>query len=649
MKNKHLLLTLLITGITFTSLYAQTYVPALIQSNQTWSPSGNPYIISSTTYIDTNASVKVMPGTIIKSTGHRLMVNGEFQAVGNSSSPIVIDSLEINYNNGSKDYNDSLQSGAFLKHCFIQGLGSGKYTIKTNSTSIRLDYCTFRNTYYCLNVSGNSTPSHSIVSNCDMAGDAYGNGYPIYASGGIISLDIHNNYIHDAYTLYLNGTINFHENQTNRLKAIQVYVNQNTEFGCNVFKNMINGMELMINSYNNPVDISLLNNTFDTVGGTQNGTTLYYPMLKMTRYSADYKIRNFVAKGNNFLHCTNSTQKIVINGTNSPKNPDTLNFKENFWGGTTSIDTYIKDAKDDVSLFAYVDWSNYLQHRDTSCFTVPTSCPDNIDFYFSSNAKTVSFINASTGGNNYKIHWDFGDGETDTNSMSFLTHTYREAGSYEVCMKVYTAYNVYCGSKCDTIDISTDTGCLAQFYLAVDTTRPFNLYIVNSSSGITSNTQFTWTFGDGGSSNLKNPSHTYNSFGLFNLCLTIFDSANNCNSTYCDSIGLDSMGKLLKKGGFTIQVIDESELSTGKTDEPGTIQLYPNPTRDLVTVKFDASMNSPVSLSVYNHVGQQVLEKSNLKPEQSEISLDLSELEAGIYYIRMNYDNKNHSVKLIKN
>lgn len=58
----------------------------------------------------------------------------------------------------------------------------------------------------------------------------------------------------------------------------------------------------------------------------------------------------------------------------------------------------------------------------------------------------------------------------------------------------------------------------------------------NMSTG--SNLGYSWYFGDGNSSSLSNPSHTYTSTGLYNVCLTIYslDSLGNCQQTYCDSI-----------------------------------------------------------------------------------------------------------------
>src|SRR5690606_17406727 len=48
-------------------------------------------------------------------------------------------------------------------------------------------------------------------------------------------------------------------------------------------------------------------------------------------------------------------------------------------------------------------------------------------------------------------HWDFGDG--DTSVLAFPTHTYAQAGEYEVCLRIssYDSINNLClDTYCDT-------------------------------------------------------------------------------------------------------------------------------------------------------------------------------------------------------
>lgn len=59
-----------------------------------------------------------------------------------------------------------------------------------------------------------------------------------------------------------------------------------------------------------------------------------------------------------------------------------------------------------------------------------------------------------------------------------------------------------------------------------------------STSNIGSIQSWAWTFGDGGTSNLQNPTHTYPSTGTYNVSLTITDNA-GCTNTYSHMITIN--------------------------------------------------------------------------------------------------------------
>lgn len=77
--------------------------------------------------------------------------------------------------------------------------------------------------------------------------------------------------------------------------------------------------------------------------------------------------------------------------------------------------------------------------------------------------------------------------------------------------------------------------CTANFSYSI--TGLFDYGFVNLSSpfGDTSIT-YQWNFGDGGTSTLENPSHTFDSLGTYIVCMTMHDPTFNCSATYCDTI-----------------------------------------------------------------------------------------------------------------
>lgn len=140
---------------------------------------------------------------------------------------------------------------------------------------------------------------------------------------------------------------------------------------------------------------------------------------------------------------------------------------------------------------------------------------------------TVTFT-ASTM-NRVSFLWDFSDGNTIATTDSVVTHIYTTVGNYLPKMLLMDA------SGCiipivgpDTIRVGgihanftsnatviCDSGYV-QFNSQIDATEP----IVN----------YTWTFGDGGTSNAQHPQHHYNTPGVYNVSLEV-ESVSGCSTT----------------------------------------------------------------------------------------------------------------------
>jgi hypothetical protein len=130
-------------------LQAQTNIPALITSDQTWDISGSPYRLTQNAYIDTGVTVRVMPGVRITSIkwNIRLLIDGNFEAVGTKDSIIVFDTMQIAYSKKSLDYNPTTNAGAHLKYCSFSNADVGKRTVEASGTDILIENCTFYNNY----------------------------------------------------------------------------------------------------------------------------------------------------------------------------------------------------------------------------------------------------------------------------------------------------------------------------------------------------------------------------------------------------------------------------------------------------------------------------------------------------------------------
>jgi PKD repeat protein len=114
---------------------------------------------------------------------------------------------------------------------------------------------------------------------------------------------------------------------------------------------------------------------------------------------------------------------------------------------------------------------------------------------------------------------------------------------------------------------SASAQCTAAF---VDSVAGSNVHFYNTSSSAGS-AVYIWSFGDGASSYSSNPTHKYASAGTYYVCLTLFDSANNCSDTLCDSVHVTSNsggGKCY--ASFQDSVIGDTVFLYGGTNSTGS-------------------------------------------------------------------------------
>lgn len=188
---------------------------------------------------------------------------------------------------------------------------------------------------------------------------------------------------------------------------------------------------------------------------------------------------------------------------------------------------------------------------DSVCTTVTASCPaPSTAFSQTSAALQVQFVDMTTGGAAFWL-WDFGDG--NTSSLQNPLHTYASAGSYTVCL-VTTSI---CGS---------DSSCSAVIVLCPPPVATFS----ETSSGLavqfsdlTTNTPTTWLwdFGDGNTSTMQNPSHTYASAGSYLTCLTVVSACGSDSTCSSVTVSCPAPGPAYSHTA-TLLVVQFTDLST---------------------------------------------------------------------------------------
>jgi len=118
---------------------------------------------------------------------------------------------------------------------------------------------------------------------------------------------------------------------------------------------------------------------------------------------------------------------------------------------------------------------------------------------------------------------------------------------------------------------------------------------------------WNWNFGDGGSSTLQNPSHSYTSNGTFTVSLTVSDGTTSKTETKMQYITV---------GPFGIDEVYEN-----------VINIYPNPVKNRLNI---SSENEILNIAIYNIAGQKV---SFTEQNNKILELDLQAYPAGTYIL----------------
>ncbi|MGB9845796.1 MAG: PKD domain-containing protein, partial [Methanothermobacter tenebrarum] len=156
------------------------------------------------------------------------------------------------------------------------------------------------------------------------------------------------------------------------------------------------------------------------------------------------------------------------------------------------------------------------------------------DFTFSPSNPTVGtavqFSDRSSG-NITSWSWRFGDGGTSTEKNP--SHVYNSAGSYNVTLTVSDGTS----SNSMTQTITIAAALTADFrYSPSSPIVGQQVQFMDNSQGLP--TSWSWDFGDGANSTIKNPTHSYSQAGSFTVKLTVSDGINS--STKSNSLTVSS-------------------------------------------------------------------------------------------------------------
>lgn len=149
---------------------------------------------------------------------------------------------------------------------------------------------------------------------------------------------------------------------------------------------------------------------------------------------------------------------------------------------------------------------------------------------------SVNFDSSCSGGNIVQYFWDLGNGATSEGPTA--STTYYNPGTYTVSLTVCTP-TFQCDSTSRTVTVNAPppptntppppapTACFNANPTSGN--APLHANFSNCSGGNV--VYYSWNFGDGGTSESPNPSHTYQNPGTYTASLTVCSPNNQCDST----------------------------------------------------------------------------------------------------------------------
>lgn len=145
--------------------------------------------------------------------------------------------------------------------------------------------------------------------------------------------------------------------------------------------------------------------------------------------------------------------------------------------------------------------------------------------------ESVVFTNTSVGGVS-SLEWNFGTGPGVNGTGQSEVFQFTTPGTYSITLR---ANNAQCGDtlvRAGFIQVQAvpNANFTASRFADCEPGNPINF--TDQSTGAVA---WSWDFGDGATSTLQNPTHTFASFDTFQVCL-IVTNAQGCNDTLCQDV-----------------------------------------------------------------------------------------------------------------
>lgn len=203
--------------------------------------------------------------------------------------------------------------------------------------------------------------------------------------------------------------------------------------------------------------------------------------------------------------------------------------------------------------------------------------------------------------------------------------------------KVTVIDNVNGKVEFDQVNIWSDQKLTPGFYVEFQTDS--TLYFNNISEPIQSTTTFDWNFGDGTTSKLINPVHTFPFFdSSYVVCLT---TTNLCGiEVFCDTIRVDSTGLSLNSKIYKPTKNDEKAAQISIKSGGINLTAFPNPFANEVNIAYQINQEFiQARLRLTDYLGKE-LQTYTLPNAKGVLVIPFQGLSSGLYTYQLLLDGQ---------
>ncbi|MDP1727371.1 MAG: PKD domain-containing protein [Bacteroidota bacterium] len=564
---------------------AQTNVSGAYFTNTNWTAAGSPYNVIGDVQIPAGVTLTIAPGVLINYSGnYEILIKGSILAIGKSTSRIIFNGTASG--KAMLIFKNANLSNSLINFVYFSGPKSGAEIEFGNTGTLLIKNAIIGNT--TIKTNGLSTPQDSLIIDSSYI-----------TTTSILqmqtSIEIKNSTITRS-DIFSNSALRFFTIRTCLVDSIilkggnHLIVSSNVKrskvftevSSLNIIDSKIEGTSIypvflrVINSEiknydtlavigRGVIECSTLSGTGNGVGIIVTGNGSIYGALTIRNSTIKQNRIGIIINPNwpdtSFIDSSNFVSNSIYNIQNfSPAN---INSKHNWWGTSDSIviKNKIYDYYDNINS-GIVNFGNRLNsiYNSSGCPGPQSQGINTCNSYYTSVRDTLSYrkfnfypsmaISSSTA-----FLWDFGDNTTSTAYNP--VHLFPGNSSYNVCLKTIKVMGT---DSCISQNCSViNAGCKADFEWAFDAGNPAKVNFVSTSSG--ANLSYHWTFGQGSTSSIANPSFAYQANGNYSVCLLVQSQTDTgCNEMKCKIIIINNFGACNAQYAFLRDTINNLKI-----------------------------------------------------------------------------------------